>query len=211
MAAVAARVRPLGALGRMSLVAAIHVAVLFAIARSLGIGTKTEEPPPLITDIYKETRPPEDRPRIPEPDIALSRTSLVLPDPDLARLDFESDALEELPPQGAFDDDPPTGSAVVQPQIIGVRQDPRNPLTKPQYSPRMIREGNQGTIDIEVYVQPNGRVADARVVKSTGFEELDLAALAEAKRSWRLLPATRDGVPIAQWHRLRVTFKLNEQ
>ena len=58
---------------------------------------------------------------------------------------------------------------------------------------------------------PNGRVGDARVVKSTGFEELDLAALAEAKRNWRLLPATRDGEPIAQWHRLRVTFKLNEQ
>ena len=58
----------------------------------------------------------------------------------------------------------------------------------------MIREGNQGTIDIEVYVLPNGRVGDARVVKSTGFEELDLAALAEAKRNWRLLPATRDGV-----------------
>ena len=37
------------------------------------------------------------------------------------------------------------------------------------------------------------------------------AALAEAKRNWRLLPAKRDGVPIAQWHRLRVTFKLNQQ
>ena len=75
----------------------------------------------------------------------------------------------------------------------------------------MIREGNQGTIEIEVYVLPNGRVGDARVAKSTGFAELDLAAIAEAKRNWRLLPATRDGTPIAQWHRLRVTFKLNEQ
>ena len=28
---------------------------------------------------------------------------------------------------------------------------------------------------------------------------------------WRLKPATRDGVPFAQWHRMRVTFKLNEQ
>ena len=58
---------------------------------------------------------------------------------------------------------------------------------------------------------PNGRVGDARVVKSTGFEELDQSAIDEAKRNWRLMPATRDGVPIAQWHRLRVTFKLNEQ
>jgi protein TonB len=75
----------------------------------------------------------------------------------------------------------------------------------------MIREGNQGTIEVEVFVQPDGRVADARVLKSTGYAELDLAAIAEAKRNWRLIPATQDGKPIAQWHRLRVTFKLNER
>ena len=196
----------------MTLVAAIHVAVLFAIARSLGIGTKAEDPPPLITDIYKETQQPEVLPRIPEPDVTVSRNTMVLPDPDLRQIEFETDTIQELPPEGAFDDDPPPqGSAEPQPQIVGVRQDPRRPLTKPQYSARMIREGNQGNIDIEVYVLPNGRVGDARVVKSTGFEELDLAALAEAKRNWRLLPATRDGVAIAQWHRLRVTFKLNER
>ena len=209
MAAVAAQRRPLGALGRMSLVAGLHVAVLFVIARSLGIGAPTEVPPPLITEIYKEVRPPEDRPRLPEPDLKPTRDSFVIPDPDLARLEFETETLTGPPPDAVFDDDPPP--AMPQPQIVGVRQDPRRPLSKPQYSARMIREGNQGTIDIEVFVQPDGRVADARVVKSTGFDELDLAAIAEAKRNWRLLPATRDGVPIAQWHRLRVTFRLNEQ
>ena len=209
MAAVAAQRRPLGALGRMSLVAGLHVAVLFAIARSLGIGAPTELPPPLITEIYKEVRPPEDRARLPEPDLKPTRDSFVIPDPDLARLEFETETLTGPPPDAVFDDDPPP--AMPQPQIIAVRQDPRRPLSKPQYSARMIREGNQGTIEIEVFVQPNGRVADARVVKSTGFDELDLAAIAEAKRNWRLLPATRDGVPIAQWHRLRVTFRLNEQ
>ena len=75
----------------------------------------------------------------------------------------------------------------------------------------MIRAGNTGTADIEVYVLPNGRVGDARIVKSTGFEALDRSALEEAKRKWRLAPATRDGVPFAQWHRLRVTFRLNQQ
>jgi TonB family protein len=75
----------------------------------------------------------------------------------------------------------------------------------------MIREGKAGSADVEVYVLPTGRVADARIIRSSGFEELDQSTLAEAKRKWRLLPATRDGVPIAQWHRLRVTFKLNQQ
>jgi protein TonB len=121
-----------------------------------------------------------------------------------------TDVITGPPPDAVFNDDPPSVTPP-QPQLVGVRPDPRHPLSKPEYSPRMIREGNQGTIEVEVYVMPNGRVADARVVKSTGFAELDLAAIAEAKRNWRLMPATRNGEPIAQWHRLRVTFKLNER
>ena len=209
MAAVAAQRRPLGALGRMGLVAGLHVAVLFVIARSLGIGAPVEVPPPLVTEIYKETRPPDEPPRMPEPDVTTTQQSLVLPDPDYQQMVFEQDVITGPPPDAVFENDPPP--ATPQPQLVGVRQDPRHPLSKPQYSPRIIREGGQGTIEIEVYVLPNGRVGDARVAKSTGFAELDLAAIAEAKRNWRLLPATRNGEPIAQWHRLRVTFKLNEQ
>ena len=208
MAAVAAQSRPLGALGRMSLVAAIHVAVLFAIARSLGIGAPIEVPPPIEGEFIEEKRPPVDTPPLPNPNLTSLYENQALPPPDLAQVAFDLDVITP-PPDIDFE-----GPPVVEPprvEVVGVRQDPRRPLSKPQYSARMIREGNQGTIEIEVFVQPNGRVADARVAKSTGFDELDLAAIAEAKRNWRLLPATRDGVPIAQWHRLRVTFKLNEQ
>jgi len=212
MAAIAAQRRPLGALGRMSLVAGLHVAVLFVIARSLGIGAPTEVPPPPDITIFKDTpRPPEEPPPIPEPNVNVTQQSVVLPLVPIDDLVFEpQDVITGPPPDMPYVEDPPP---VTPPQakLVGVRQDPRHPLSKPEYSPRMIREGNQGTIEVEVFVQPNGRVADARVVKSTGFAELDLAAIAEAKRNWKLLPATRDGVPIAQWHRLRVTFKLNER
>ena len=54
-------------------------------------------------------------------------------------------------------------------------------------------------------------MGEARIVRSTGFERLDRSALEEARRSWRLIPATRDGVPIAQWYKVRVTFKLTNQ
>jgi protein TonB len=192
----------------MSLVAAIHIAVLFAIMKSLGVGPAFLEP---MTEarFFEDPAPPDDPP--PPPPVPVVRNEgVVLPDFPLVNLQFEPQDAITGPVAPEHVEQPPIGSAV-QPEVIGVRQDPRHPLSKPQYSARMIREGNQGNIDIEVYVQPDGRVADARVIKSTGFEELDLAALAEAKRNWRLLPATRNGVPIAQWHRLRVTFKLNER
>ena len=161
--------------------------------------------------IEKVARPPDD-PVPPPPDFpVVTSRSVVLPEVPVDTLQFEPlDTISELPPEVDFTERT-AGDNMPQPVIEGVRQDPRYPLSRPSYSARMIREGTQGTIDLEVYVQPNGRVADARVVKSTGFEELDRAALAEAKRNWRLLPAKRDGVAIAQWHRLRVTFKLNQQ
>ena len=193
------------------MVAGLHVAVLFVIARSLGIGVVEVKPPPDIdTRFIDQPRPPEEPPRIPEPEITPHETQ-IYPPPEAPPFAFESEAIPEAPPEGIFGDDDPPPVTPPQPKMVGVRPDPRHPLSKPEYSARMIREGNQGTIEVEVFVQPDGRVADARVVKSTGYAELDLAAIAEAKRNWKLLPATRDGVPIAQWHRLRVTFKLNER
>jgi protein TonB len=193
----------------MSLVVAIHFAVLFAIARSLGITSISVEPVTEATFIDK-TRPPDDPP-LPPPDIPPVRSdSVVLPDLPTT-LEFEQQDVISVPTQPEYVEQPPTGSAVVQPEVIGVRLDPRNPLSQPPYPPMMVRQGNQGTVDLEVYVLPSGRVGDARVIKSTGWEELDRSAIAEAKRYWRLLPATRDGEAIAQWHKLRVTFKLKGQ
>ena len=208
MSAHIAERRPLGALGRMSLVAAIHVAVLFGIMRSMGISiVHVPEPPRIdakIEPVERTTQPPPLDPYV----VPQERWVLPLdPPPEPA---FDQDVISEPPPiSGDIIDRPPTGDNIPRPVIQGVRPDPRFPLSKPEYSARMIREGNEGTIEIEVYVLPNGRVGDARVAKSTGFEDLDRAALAEAKRNWRLMPATSDGAAIAQWHRLRVTFKLN--
>jgi protein TonB len=126
-------------------------------------------------------------------------------------LDFERDETITGPPADLTERRIPDHTDDVPPVIVPVRQDPRYPLSQPPYPPSDVRAGNAGTAQIEVYVLPNGRVGDARVVKSTGFDSLDRSALEEAKRKWRLTPATRDGVPIAQWHRLQVTFKVTEQ
>ena len=56
----------------------------------------------------------------------------------------------------------------------------------------------------------DGNVSDARIVRSSGYDDFDRATLREA-RSWRMLPAMRGEEPFAQWHRLRVVFKLKGQ
>jgi protein TonB len=101
----------------------------------------------------------------------------------------------------------------VEPRIpvVAPRIDARRPLTQPPYPAADVRAGNEGNGDLEVYVLPNGRVGDARIVRSTGFERLDRSAIEEAKRNWRLVPGTRNGQPEAQWYRVRVTFRITNQ
>ncbi len=210
MSTYTAERRPLGALGRMGVVAALHAGLLYMIANSLGMVPSILENKTEAT-IIDEPPPIDDPAPQPEPDFTPRRDTVVIPDapPDL---EFEpTDVITGPPPDVIESQEQTGGSAVVQPLIVGVQVDSRRPLSQPPYPPSEIRAGNAGTADIEVYVLPNGRVGDARIVKSTGFPALDQSALDEAKRKWRLTPATRDGVPFAQWHRLRVTFKLNTQ
>lgn len=63
---------------------------------------------------------------------------------------------------------------------------------------------------LELYILPNGRVGEARVQKSSGFPRLDEAAVKEAKRSWRFIPGTENGQPVAMWHATKVTFNLTD-
>jgi protein TonB len=194
----------------MSLVAGAHVALLFGIAGGLGVVPlpKFTEITATVVDEPVIDRSPE--PVIREPDLRDDPLTLPQPEPLPAPVDQPDEAIgvelrpvDELPPTG--------GSAVVEPQMSAVRLDPRRPLSQPDYPPQLIRESAQGSVDVEVFVQPDGRVADARILKSSGYDAFDRNTLDEAKRRWRLVPATRDGVPVPQWYRLRVVFKLKNQ
>jgi len=90
------------------------------------------------------------------------------------------------------------------------RSDPRRPLTQPEYPPSSRRAGEAGTVILEVHVTENGRADDVRIKQSSGFPKLDEAAVREIKRSWRLVPGTENGKPVAMWGQFAVTFKLTD-
>lgn len=203
--------RPVGALGRMGIVAGLHVAVVYLVATGLGIAPKLELPPDIKGSIIEEKVEPVDPPPpIGPPDP--SRNLVVQFDPPVAP---PVDATEDTNAIGGeFVPDaiplPPIDNTA-QSVLVGVRPDPNHALTRPRYPSAAIQNALEGAVVIEVFVLPSGRVGDARVVQSTGHALLDQAAVEEAKRRWRLLPATRDGVPYAQWHKFRVVFDLQNQ
>lgn len=199
-----------GALGRMGIVAGMHVAVAFVIAGALVIKNEISLPQEIETTIIDDPIRPADPPHIPDPQI--QPVDLTVPPPVVPPIEVDvvnPDVIsaQVVPIERVID---PVGSADPVPVIQAVRQDPRRPLTQPYYPPGEIRAGNEGNADLEVYVLPNGRVGDVRIIRSTGHPRLDQSAIEEAKKNWRLIPATRDGVAIAQWHRLRVVFQLKK-
>jgi len=78
---------------------------------------------------------------------------------------------------------------------------------RPAYPEASRRRGQEGTVQLELSVDANGRVTGVRVVESSGFNALDAAAL-EAVREWRFRPAERAGMPMAGILTMAVHFRL---
>ena len=206
MAAVMVEKRSLGALGRMGVVAGMHVAVVLLVANSLGLVPKLKVPEIIEGTVINE-KPIDEPPPVVTYTGGLTQTDVSLPKPDDAATETDDqDAITaKLVDPGELKIERPEP---VHQNLVAVRPDPAHPLTQPIYPAVMIRNSAEGVVELEVFVEPNGRVSDARILRSSGFDAFDRATLDEAKRRWRLLPATRDGVPYPQWARQRVVFKL---
>lgn len=68
-------------------------------------------------------------------------------------------------------------------------------LTAPTYPAISRRMGEEGKLILRVELDESGRIENARVVDSSGYDRLDNAAL-EAVKSWQCKPAMRNGEPV---------------
>lgn len=78
---------------------------------------------------------------------------------------------------------------------------------KPPYPPLSKRMGEQGKVVIRTLIGADGTAQDASIFKSSGFDRLDQAALATA-RKWRYVPGKRAGAAEAMWFNVPFTFVL---
>jgi len=80
--------------------------------------------------------------------------------------------------------------------------------TIPIYPSIGIRLNEEGSVTLALNIDERGNVVDARMIRSSGYEALDVAAVAWVKAHWRYQPALRDGVPIPSSTTATVTFRL---
>lgn len=82
-------------------------------------------------------------------------------------------------------------------------------VVEPVYPRSARRAGHEGKVIVEVMVLANGRVGDVAVVESSGYGELDEAAVKAAKKS-RFVAATLGGVAVDSQKRLAFRFVLED-
>jgi periplasmic protein TonB len=78
---------------------------------------------------------------------------------------------------------------------------------QPPYPDSADAGGEQGAVMIAVFVRPDGRVTAYRIAQSSGFDDLDTAAL-QSVLNWKFVPARHDGDPVADWTTVRIVFQL---
>lgn len=78
---------------------------------------------------------------------------------------------------------------------------------KPIYPAIARRLGQQGTVELRVLVSEQGSASKVEVTKSSGYGNLDAAAV-EAISKWKFEPATQNGKPVSQWLTTKWAYEL---
>lgn len=105
---------------------------------------------------------------------------------------------------------PPPDPKPQDPVRVGgqIRAPQRIRDARPMYPQLALAARVQGIVIIEATIGVDGRVANARVLRSIPL--LDQAAL-EAVRQWEYVPTTLNGVPVPVIMSVTVTFQLSER
>jgi protein TonB len=190
----------------LGFVIALHIVLISAIGN--GLGDKIKKVIPTTTTVRSIDPPPKSPPNpqtwVNAIDTHTKITPIIGPVlPPIDQTEPEPGNKQTTTTTADTGKADPVEKVVVLPRI-----DSRHPVTQPPYPAASRRAGEEGTVELMLYVLANGRIGEAKVERSSGFAKLDEAAAQEALRSWRLLPQTVDGVSVAAWHKIAVTFRL---
>ena len=153
---------------------------------------KVDEPPP-EAKIEKPLPPDAGEVRFPEPkeDARLKTKDVKAKDERRETEDVKPVSAPTVAPRQARLDAPPK---------------PKRNI-RPDYPKGARQRGEQGDVVLEIRVNASGAVDDVKVAVSSGFAELDEAAVRAAKGA-KFSPARSGRDPVASTARLKLSFKL---
>ena len=170
----------------------------------------TEEPRPQLKP-EPRPRPPKPvvKPLPPPPVLAAQRTAPT-PDPQpIVEAETPEPIPEVLPPPAPVAVEAPK-SASSTPSPPPTLPHPADYLAnpKPPYPLLSRRLGEEGTVRLNILVNPDGSVARLELAKSSGHPRLDQSAMNTVQSSWKFEPARQGGKPVAAWVIVPIQFTL---
>jgi len=146
-------------------------------------------PTPVLT--AKPTPVPQPVVAAPEP------TPLPEPAPEVLPPPAPAPVVEALRPA------PPAPPAPIPPRPADYLNNPR-----PSYPSLSKRLGEEGTVRLNILVNPDGSVARLELAKSSGHPRLDRSAMDTVQSSWKFEPARQGDTPVAAWVIVPIQFTL---
>jgi len=181
----------------------LHIVAIWAIVTGLAPKLFHYTPPKDITLIIDRPQPPKVLPQQrPQPHQRVERSTLV------DRHIVVTKPVEQIPvaPQDPqlFGDDRPLPPAIADSAALAIA----GTHSLPEYPALARHMGWEGRVVLHLTISPQGIVTGADVVQSSGYGDLDQAAVVWVIQHWRYQPATHDGSPVESETNAAVVFNL---
>jgi protein TonB len=79
---------------------------------------------------------------------------------------------------------------------------------KAEYPKASLMNEEQGTVSMSFLVSPDGSVVESKLEKTSGFKNLDKAAI-KTISACKFKPGTKDGAPAQTWTKVDYAWKLD--
>lgn len=187
------------------LVVLLHIGLIYALVNGLAERSANTVRPPIEARIIAATPPPQETPPPPPPPPAVTPPPPPFVPPPEVHIATPAPASSSAITATATP--PPPAPARAEPVRVLPRLDPSR-SRQPEYPLAARRLGREGSLVLQVLVDVDGKVIDAKLVQSSGFDPLDQAALADVKQDYRFVPGTVDGKPQQMWRTIKFVWKL---
>ncbi|MDE1149489.1 MAG: TonB family protein [Azospirillaceae bacterium] len=82
---------------------------------------------------------------------------------------------------------------------------------QPEYPQASIRLSEEGRVEFSAYCDADGRITEAKILKTSGSERLDNAVLKQAAAGrWKCTSAQQDGKAVPAWGNFAYRFQLKD-
>jgi len=202
----------------ITIVILLHLLVAYGIVTGLGKRLVSKMIAPVETKIIEEVKPPPPKelpppppppemkapppPFIPPVEVNVQQPAPQSPIASATNVKPATNDLQKAPPAPPA---PPAQAPAKSVHIPAVAD--FSTCAKPEWPKSSLRNEETGTVTLSFLIGVDGRVADSKIVKSSGFRELDKAAVAGISKC-HFKPGLTDGKPEQAWMQMQYVWTL---